>query len=93
MGKRPKKKINILLCGILLIGAVLQPNYVWAKDDKSVSGEAFQGNGAKYDPYLISSYDDLCLLRDLVDSGNGLNGKFFYRPQILKYRKMKRGMV
>ncbi len=77
MGKRSKTKINILLCGVLLIGVVLQPNYVWAKNDKSLLEEAFNGNGAKYDPYLISTYDDLCLLRDLVDSGNGLNGKFF----------------
>ncbi len=37
----------------------------------------FSGNGTRYDPYLISSYEDLAGLRDMVDSGNNVSGKYF----------------
>ncbi len=37
----------------------------------------FEGSGSPSDPFLISSYDDLCLLRDIVDDGNGCSGLFF----------------
>ena len=35
------------------------------------------GNGDRYDPYLINSYDDLCKLRDYVDAGINCSNIYF----------------
>lgn len=37
----------------------------------------FAGRGTQYDPYLISSYEDIMELREIVDSGNNVDGKYF----------------
>ncbi len=41
----------------------------------------FEGAGGQYDPYLISSYDDICELRDLVDSGSNMEGVYFRQTE------------
>lgn len=37
----------------------------------------FKGEGTQYDPYLITSYEDICGLRDMVDKGNTFAGVYF----------------
>ncbi len=37
--------------------------------------------GGEFNPYLISNYGDLCLLRDLVDNGNDMSGLFFKQTE------------
>ena len=37
----------------------------------------FEGYGTQYDPYLITSYEDICELRDIVDNGDNLSRIYF----------------
>lgn len=37
----------------------------------------FEGSGSLWDPYLIESVDDLCLMRDKVNEGQSFAGVFF----------------
>lgn len=78
--RKQMKKISIFytLRTMIVCAAIIAfiPVSVFAKEQDSKEYE-FEGNGTKYDPYLISSYEDLSGLRDIVDSGNNLNGKYF----------------
>ena len=39
--------------------------------------DTWEGGGVTDDPYLISSYEDLSSLRDMVNGGDSLEGVFF----------------
>ena len=45
----------------------------------------FRGGGTKYNPYLISSYEDIVKLRDMVDSGNSLGGVYFRQTENIAF--------
>lgn len=46
-------------------------------DINASAASTFSGNGTEGSPYIISSYEDLCLLRDIVDSGNSFSDYYF----------------
>lgn len=63
----------LLISAVALVLTVTNPN----KSSASEVGEyGFVGKGTEKDPYLISSVDDLCLFRDLVNSGISFSDKY-----------------
>lgn len=66
MKRAIKWGLQLLLCCLLLSSSLLV-----------VHAEMFSGKGVQYEPYLIESYEDLCALRDAVDSGNDFSGQYF----------------
>ncbi len=54
---------------------------VYAKEDNSF----FEGGGTKYNPYLVSSYEDIVKLRDMVDGGNSLGGVYFRQTEDITF--------
>lgn len=45
----------------------------------------FAGHGTEYDPYLITSYEDLCELRNIVDDGNNLDNIWFKQTSDIQF--------
>lgn len=44
-----------------------------------------RGGGTKYNPYLVSSYEDIVKLRDMVDGGNSLGGVYFRQTENITF--------
>lgn len=44
-----------------------------------------RGGGTKYNPYLVSSYEDIVKLRDMVDNGNSLSGVYFRQTEDITF--------
>lgn len=71
-------KRNIIRAAIALV--VVYIAFCHAGSIKACAKEEetqLRGGGIKYNPYLISSYEDLVILRDMVDGGNNLGGVYF----------------
>lgn len=74
-----KKMLRVVSLGICCMVIVLFPKQVYAaemitEDERTYE---FVGYGTQYDPYMIDSYEDICRLRDIVDSGDGLSDVYF----------------
>lgn len=67
----------ILLIGVCMTLCYTESTKAYAKEDDFF----FRGGGTKYNPYLVSSYDDIVKLRDMVDAGNSLNGVYFRQTE------------
>lgn len=72
-GKTLLKTVRIYFSVILCMTIII----LYRLNVYAASKYDFDGNGMQYDPYLISSYEDLCTLRDIVDAGDTLNGIYF----------------
>lgn len=75
-----KRKVS--RCIILLIGVCMALYHAdgiktYAKEDN----DFLMGEGTKYNPYLLSSYEDIVKLRDEVDAGNSFNGIYFLQTE------------
>ncbi len=46
---------------------------------------SFEGSGTEDDPFLITNYDDLCLLRDCVDYGIPYSGYYFRQTADIRF--------
>lgn len=73
---------HVIHRAILLIGVVaalynIDNVTACAKEDD----DFLRGGGTKYNPYLISSYEDIVKLRDMVDNGNSLGGVYFRQTE------------
>ena len=69
---------KVVLTFLTLVLAILIPcgAYVIRDNDNDNDSENFLlGSGTKYDPYVISSAEDLMLFRDLVNSGETFEGR------------------
>lgn len=71
---------------ILLIGVIAALHNTgsitaYAKEDD----DFLRGGGTKYNPYLISSYEDIVRLRDRVDNGNSLGGVYFRQTEDITF--------
>ncbi|MCH5203620.1 MAG: hypothetical protein J1F03_02675 [Oscillospiraceae bacterium] len=82
--KQPKKfnaKPIIVTCVLLILVALIVSVLIITnpyKDHTSgkVSDYGFVGTGTEADPFLISSVEDFCLFRDLVNSGTTFSGEY-----------------
>lgn len=72
----------ILLLGVIAALHNMGNITVYAKEDNSFF---FEGGGTKYNPYLVSSYEDIVKLRDMVDSGNSLGGVYFRQTEDITF--------
>lgn len=63
----------ILLIGVIAALHNISSITAYAKEDD----EFLRGGGTKYNPYLVSSYEDIVKLRDMVDGGNSFGGVYF----------------
>lgn len=86
-----KKYIFKILCIVgIFIECIMGMTDIYASEiENNVSENGFKGNGDIYDPYLIESYEDLCLLRNIVDSGNGLYGKYIRQTNDIVFPENK----
>lgn len=71
---------------VLLMGVVAALHNIggitaYAKEDD----DFLRGGGTKYNPYLVSSYEDLVRLRDMVDGGNNLEGVYFRQTEDISF--------
>lgn len=64
---------------IIMLGIVMQKNKVFfgTNNEKGEITILLEGDGTEENPYLITSVQDLCLLRDAVNAGDAFNGVYF----------------
>ncbi len=70
-----------LLIGVCMLLYCAEPIRTYAKEDDVLFG----GGGTKYNPYLISSYEDIATLRDEVDDGNDFGGIYFLQTEDISF--------
>lgn len=71
-----KKRLIYFLIVSIVIGIILCPfDFYPVLAEEKV--DFLVGEGTKYNPYLVSSYEDIAKLRDAVDGGDTLSGKYF----------------
>ncbi|MBR5329560.1 MAG: S-layer homology domain-containing protein [Firmicutes bacterium] len=66
------QRLSIVLCFLLMLAFAFVPQAVYAEEPP------FEGNGTEADPYLITNYEDLCKLSELVNSGNAKYNSAYY---------------
>ncbi|MCM1217613.1 MAG: hypothetical protein NC548_24240 [Lachnospiraceae bacterium] len=77
-----------IFCGVIfLVGFCMALCHTgslkaYAKEDGSFF---LRGGGTKYNPYLVSSYEDIVKLRDAVDSGNRFDGVYFRQTEDISF--------
>lgn len=71
-------KKRLIICTVLLMEICIVFNIFGSVTVLATEKIDFwMGRGTKYNPYLISSYEDICKLRDIVDGGDDLNEIYF----------------
>ena len=65
--------IVLAICIIAYVFICSEPEYYQKMDEMLV----FQGEGTKENPYQISTTEEICKFRDLVNSGIGFQGYYF----------------
>lgn len=67
-----------MLIGVIVALQNIGSITAYAKEDNDFF---LRGGGTKYNPYLVSSYEDIVKLRDMVDGGNSLGGVYFRQTE------------
>ena len=77
---------HVIHRAILLIGVVAALYNIGSVTACAKEDDDFlRGGGTKYNPYLISSYEDIVKLRDMVDDGNSLGGVYFRQTEDITF--------
>ena len=81
MTRKIGKVYIIVLALILVVGLSVQPVFS--------SGSKFNGEGTADNPYIISSFGDLKLLQELVNSGNDFSNCYFLQTTNIDMENIK----
>lgn len=71
-----------MLIGVIVALQNIGSITAYAKEDNDFF---LRGGGTKYNPYLVSSYEDIVKLRDMVDNGNSLGGVYFRQTEDITF--------